>query len=99
METLTLKSLEVAVAALPKMQGMLLEKIILSKAFSLVENKADWKGPINAKVATDFCEVDADVICRAVEFFTATTAKVTKNDDGSMTVTAKGYRAGDAGDH
>ncbi len=101
MESLTIKSLEVAVAALPKMQGMLLEKAVLQTAFALVENKADWRGPINATISAipGACDVDVDIICRAVEFFTATTAKVTKNDDGSMTVTAKGYRAGEAGDH
>ena len=45
MESLTIKSLEVAVAALPKMQGMLLEKAVLQTAFALVKNKADWTRP------------------------------------------------------
>ena len=83
------------------MQGMLLEKAVLQTAFALVKNKADWKGPINATISAmpGACEVDVDIICRAVEFFTATTAQVTKNSDGTTTFTAKGYRAGEAGDH
>ena len=98
MEKLSVKSLEAAVKALPGMQGMLLEKQVLLSAMRLVENKKDSRGPIDARIHADLCEVDADVIVRAVEFFTATTPKVTREGE-YLVVKSAGYRAGPAGDH
>ncbi len=99
MERLTLKSLETAVAALPRMQGMLLEKSVLLSAMALVENRKDPRGPISATLGLEVCEVEPEVIVRAVQFFTATTPIVTTNKDGSVTFRSEGYRAGPAGDH
>jgi hypothetical protein len=102
MERLTLKSLETAVNTLPGLQGMLLEKAVLLSAFSLVENKADPRGPIKARINADLCEVEPDVIVRAVQFFTATTPKVEVHggvEGGIYEFTSEGYRAGPAGDH
>ncbi len=98
MQKLTIASLEAAVKALPSLQGMLLEKQVLLSAMRLVENPKDPRGPINARIHSDHCEVDPDVIVRAVGFFTATTAKVTRDGD-YLVVQSAGYRAGPAGDH
>jgi hypothetical protein len=102
MNKLTIASLEAAVQAVTltqdTTQGMLLEKTLLSSVFSMVENKKDWRGPIEAKLNADLCEVSQEVIARAVEFFTSTTPSFTREGD-YLIVAALGYRAGPAGDH
>ncbi len=98
MQTLTLQSLEAAVKSLPGLQGMLLEKQVLLSAFELVKNREDSRGPIDAMVHADLCEVSPEVIVRAIEFFTATTPKVTREGE-YLVVKSLGYRAGPAGDH
>jgi hypothetical protein len=98
MQTLTVASLEAAVKALPGIQGMLLEKQVLLSVFRSVENAKDPRGPIDAKIHADLCEVSPEVIVRAVEFFTATTPKVTREGE-YLVVKSAGYRAGPAGDH
>ena len=79
-------------------------RIELDRAFSSVQNPADWKAPID-------CILDLRGLClievrnklarvkAAIEFFTATTASVHVVDGGIYRVTALGYRMGPAGDH
>lgn len=73
----------------------------LSAAFDRVKDRDDWRAPIKATLGPD-AEGELDLIAYAIEFFTATTALVTKklDDEGnlvSITVEADGYRAGPAG--
>jgi hypothetical protein len=67
---------------------------VLRKAFERIENKDDWKAPINAVIHRE----DYVLFSEAVEFFTATPLVIMKHIGNSMFhVTAKGYRAGPAG--
>lgn len=96
---ITMEILKRAVDAQPDfLDGMLVEKAILLGAFNLVSNKQDWKAGIKADIVSAVCEYDAEVIRRAVEFFTATIPDITVID-GMIHVRGKGYRAGPAGDH
>lgn len=88
----------------PFSEGDVLERVVLKAAFDLVANKTDWKAPVDAYVEGETCDFSEDVICRAVEFFTATTATVSRGIDcgavaSTYRVRAAGYRAGPAGDH
>lgn len=67
----------------------------LRRAFSRVENRADWKGAIAAVVHRQ----SLAIICEAIEFFTATKATVKPVEGFEAThfyVTSPGYRAGPA---
>lgn len=75
----------------------------LIEAFNRVKNKEDWKAPIRA-VLGPTTEAELALIEYAIQFYTATTARVTHKVDANGTVTATlieadGYRAGPAGDH
>jgi hypothetical protein len=83
----------------------------LKAAFQLVENKKDWKAPIESYVTTD----EVKIVAEAIKFFTATVAHfdyigiytVTEQPLSTcrfqpgvhiMKVRADGYRKGPAGD-
>lgn len=71
------------------------EHIELKPYFDRVCNKSDWKRKIDA-----FCRIeDAEKVIRAIAFFTATEAKITRMNDEWVRVQADGYRLGPAGDH
>ena len=68
-------------------------KALLTAAFELVEDKANWKNPIDAKV---FVYTDAEwlapIMREAVVFFTGS-VPTTEMDGDYMTVKADGYFA------
>lgn len=75
----------------------------LEEVFDLVKNPVHWKDPIDARIDL-YTWLDKsltqDLVKYAVEFFTATEATISVSDDGrDFAITAKGYRAGPAGDH
>ena len=70
------------------------------KAFEKVQDRRDWKAPIETVVPL----AEADLTLDAIEFYTATRGRLVKLEylpDGRMGVLLKadGYRAGPAGDH
>ncbi len=68
----------------------------LAVAFALVEDRFDWKAPINATVDADLLPT----VMLAVEFFTATKVEIRQLlPSGKVLIHAAGYRAGPAGDH
>ena len=78
---------------------------LLKTAFDVVCDARDWKAPISihAEIGlwTRLCAqlgITTELVCEAVEFFTATQATVTEVN-GEIRITAPGYRAGPAGDH
>jgi hypothetical protein len=99
MERISLAVLKMVTDAAPTFATrMLVENTILRSAFSLVENREDPKGPINACINPDSCDFEPDVLKYAVEYFTATSATI---DQGvrHFWIRSAGYRAGPAGDH
>lgn len=83
-----------AIAAFPTDEEM----TILRAAFKAVENPKDWRAPINATV--DLAQPGSPTIGairEAVEWFTATVARVTHVHGALIRVQAIGYRAGPAG--
>ncbi len=79
--------------------GMALEKMVMDKAWSLVEPKMDWRAPIDASVsefALDAVGVEVEVVAAAVAYMTAGEATVTATKEGYR-ITGKGYRNGPAG--
>lgn len=65
----------------------------LKQAFEAVQNKDDWKEPIDAYITAN----DIEVTREAVVHFTATEAKIEYDAVmGMYHVTAKGYRNGPA---
>lgn len=66
-----------------------------ARAFALVENKTDWKAPIDAFITTD--EVRA--VCEAIAFFTATTATVEYIGFIGEPVTLDDWKRFKVGDH
>ena len=64
-------------------------------AFSLVENKVDWKAPINTTISLWDLRFQVEVIVDAVEFMTATKAVATFQGDRVL-IQAPGYRSGPA---
>lgn len=70
-------------------------RIELETAFGLVENPADWKAPICAKIDRG----NLARVMAAVEFYTSTQVRITGDVGGSIIrVEALGYRMGPAGD-
>lgn len=68
----------------------------LECAFRKVCDPADWK----AALAGTVDEADLDVVCRAIEFYTATEPEIGPAfTPGRWHVYSIGYRAGPAGDH
>ena len=65
----------------------------LTAAFDRVSDPKDWKAPIDAWV----CEKDFPLANKAVEYFTATTLRVTDTSSNLMRVQSVGYRDGPAG--
>lgn len=69
-------------------------------AFDIVEPAGDWRDPIFSTTSHAECAAAgvtlADVL-EAVEYFTATVAKVAEDDFGLVTISAVGYRNGPAG--
>ena len=68
-----------------------------TEIFDMVADADDWRGPIDAWVSQE----NLCAVLQAVEFFTATQAKVTEVDHGilgeiKVRVEAIGYRAGPA---
>lgn len=71
------------------------EHVELKPYFDQVCDRHDWKRPIDA-----FCRIeDAEKVMRAISFFTATSAKLTRMNYEWVRVQADGYRRGPAGDH
>lgn len=77
------------------------EAELCRKAFELVANKLDWKGPVNAFVPVNETVYAPEVIAYAVEFMTATTCfvreEISKSGECGYRVSAMGYRKGPAG--
>lgn len=72
---------------------------ILKAAFEQVENKSDWKNPINALVEVDqYDTIGVGVYMDAIEFFTGCKAQMfihDTNEDRTKTtfrIVAEGYR-------
>ncbi len=65
----------------------------LSAAFDAVRPPSDWKGTIDGVVKGE----DLAITLYAIEFYTATTAEVTRATANTWRVTSPGYRAGPAG--
>jgi len=74
------------------------EQELAHAAFRLVENRKDWKAPIDAKVDLRLTNYHPEVFAWAIDFMTATPASWTIDGD-TLRVRAPGYRAGPAGDH
>jgi hypothetical protein len=84
------------------------EQRFMYRAFALVcpkaWGKADWKEPVNAVLTNadlDVAGVTLADVCKAVEFFTATTARVTYSTvhatgEPAYIIRAVGYRRGPA---
>ncbi len=64
----------------------------LKKAFYLVADPSDWKGPISAWVKDE----DLDLVLNAIEYFTAVKGHATQLPRGVNAVTCQGYRMGPA---
>ena len=68
----------------------------LRAAFEKVEDKSDWKNPIDATI--DVAELDVTV--NAIRFFTGTESNWQLIPNTSQVrIRAIGYRSGPAGDH
>ena len=68
----------------------------LSKAFDAVANSDDWKDEIAAVMPGEA----VTLVVAAIEFYTATTPKISLNvNTMRYVVTSEGYRRGPAGDH
>ena len=67
----------------------------IKKAFNKVQNPSDWKAPISATIK----ENEREVMAEAIKFYTATEAHFRPAGPGLLSVYAKGYRLGPAGDH
>ena len=68
----------------------------LASAFDRVRNPRDWKAPVRAEIPA----VARSVTEQAVRWFTDTTPEFEASPEhpGRLTVTARGYRLGQAGD-
>ena len=71
-------------------------RVLLNPYWDLVAPKTHWKDPIDR-----ICrEKDGELIARAIEYFTATEAKIEKlSGQPLIRVRSIGYRAGPAGDN
>ena len=72
----------------------------MEAAFDIVSPAGDWRAPIFATTShavIGMAGVTLGDVLEAVEYFTATVAKVTEDDFGLITVCADGYRNGPAG--
>lgn len=68
----------------------------LKNVFDCLCDHDDWKRPIRASIHANLLPT----ALVAVEFFTATKAKIEGSDkNGRFIIVADGYRAGPAGDH
>ena len=69
----------------------------LTRAFEAVQDPSDWRNPIHNRVTYR----NIDVTAKAIEYFTATRMRISdrSNRDGAVSITARGYRQGPAGDH
>lgn len=65
----------------------------LRDAFSMIENKDDWRGPISAVISPWFLSL----ACAASRHFTSTPLAAVCMNDGNLLVTSPGYRAGPSG--
>ena len=72
------------------------EKDELTPYFEAVQDRGDWKNPIDGFIR----EEDIQKTASAIMFFTATTASFENTTSpGWVRVTSEGYRRGPAGDH
>jgi hypothetical protein len=79
-------------------------EFVMEAAWELVCPVTHWKDPVNAVVTAKQMRaagVTMQDIADAVDFYTATRArfKLVSSLEPAYVVTAKGYRAGPAGDH
>lgn len=65
----------------------------LLKAFDVVCDPDDWRAPIDAEVAVE----EVPVTVAAIEYFTATSVRVTRCHTDRCRVRSVGYRSGPAG--
>jgi len=68
----------------------------MNAAFKRVQNPDDWRAPIDSMIRVN-CFAEVDLICDAIEFYTATTPQVFQLTNNTVRITAAGYRAGPAG--
>lgn len=68
----------------------------MRRAFELVEDKTDWKCPIDTILSPP---VNEALLSAAIGYFTATKPRFIPMAHGRVRVVADGYRAGPAGDH
>lgn len=61
----------------------------LKNAFTMVENRDNWKHPIDAEIP----EIDRHIVATAIEFFAGGKAKFTAAGEGRLRVKAPGYYA------
>lgn len=66
----------------------------MEPAFAAVQDKSDWRNPIDARVSGE----QVHVTCVAIAFYTATEPVVEYDREiGDFRVTSEGYRMGPAG--
>ena len=68
----------------------------LRAAFNKCANPSDWKAPIDYITSRIFGCYPVDIYVEAIEYFTATDAKITELGNGSVRIQSIGYRAGPA---
>lgn len=79
---------------------------VFEAAFEHVQNKADWKGPINALITIKAKDpIGVGVYMQAIEYFTGTKPELFLHHDAedksesTFRIVSEGYRLGGAGDH
>lgn len=66
---------------------------LLQDIFRRIQNPADWRAPIKAVCE----ESERDLVAEAITFFTATEARFSPAENGTLWVNADGYRNGPCG--
>lgn len=85
------------------LEAVLAREPKLQEAFNRVQNRTDWKAPIDWTGCLD--NKQATLTIEAVSHYTATPARIRyltepgKSGLALVRITAAGYRAGPAGDH
>lgn len=98
---LTIEMLRRAVEAQETATAKLeVERALLLGAWQAVRPAKDWKGPISKTIDPELCDYSAEVIVRAVGYFTGTEATALPVPVGGRVhfiVQSVGYRAGPCG--
>lgn len=61
----------------------------LRKAFESIEDRSNWKGPINVVIPV----IDVELVVESIKFFHADDPKVIYVGDGTARIEGKGYQA------